>query len=203
MNPGNLRYVAAAGLALLVTFGLFWTMQALVTVGYELLEGGKPLSVDFVRLKRDTTPEEKKREPPKREKPKQAPPPPQIRSSRSSLDPGEGVGQITAAINPNANVGESLDATGGSDRGVVPMVRPDPEYPPQLEARGITGWVTLEFTVTKIGTVKDPRVVAANPQRVFDRAAVNGVRRWRYNPRIVNGEAVDTPGVQITVEFRP
>ena len=36
------RYAASTGLALIVTFGLFWAMQALVSVGYELLEGGKP-----------------------------------------------------------------------------------------------------------------------------------------------------------------
>lgn len=197
------RYAASGAMALLVTFGLFWTMQALVTVAFELSEGGKPLSVEFVRLRRDTAPKVKAREKPKLEKPKVAPPPPTVRQSSTKLDAGAGVAAITAGIDPSAEVGSDIGQSGGSDRGVVPMVRPDPEYPPQLEARGVTGWVTLEFTVTKIGTVKDPRVVAARPPRVFDRAAVNGVRRWRYNPRIVNGEAVDTPGVQITVEFRP
>ena len=156
-----------------------------------------------MRLKRDTSPEVKKREKPKREKPKQAPPPPQVRSSSQKLDAGEGVGSIVAAIDPDAGIDTGLGGAGGSDRGVVPMVRPDPEYPPQLEARGITGWVTLEFTVTKIGTIANPRVIAARPERIFDQAALNAVRRWRYNPRILNGEAVDTGGVQITLEFRP
>ena len=197
------RYAASGAMALLVTFGLFWTMQALVTVALKLKEGGKPLAVEFVRLRRDTAPKVKAREKPKLEKPKVAPPPPTVRQSSTKLDAGAGVAAITAGIDPSADVGSDIGQSGGSDRGVVPMVRPDPEYPPQLEARGVTGWVTLEFTVTKIGTVKDPRVVAARPPRVFDRAAVNGVRRWRYNPRIVNGAAVDTPGVQITVEFRP
>jgi len=197
------RYAASGAMALLVTFALFWAMQALVTVAFELSEGGKALSVEFVRLRRDTSPEVKKREKPKLEKPKVAPPPPTVRQTSVKLDAGAGVNAITSGIDPSADIGGDMGQSGGSDRGVVPMVRPDPEYPPQLEARGVTGWVTLEFTVTKIGTVKDPRVVAARPQRVFDRAALNGVRRWRYNPRIVNGAAVDTNGVQVTVEFRP
>ena len=197
------RYAASGGMALLVTFALFWAMQALVTVAFELSPGGKPLSVEFVRLKRDTTPEIKPPEKPKLEKPKVAPPPPDVTQQKRSLDLEGGIDSITSAFDPNAAIDDDISQSAGSDRGVVPMMQPEPEYPPQLEARGVTGWVTLEFTVTKIGTVSNPRVVAARPTRIFDRAALNGVRRWRYNPRILNGEAVDTPGVQITLEFRP
>ena len=195
------RFVFSTAVAILVTFGLFWTMQALITVGYKLLEGGEQLSVEFVRLRRDTTPQTIKRPPPKREKPKQAPPPPQIRASRTNLDPGEGVAQIAPEIDATAGV-EAAIAGGGSDRGAVPLVQTEPEYPIQLEQRGIVGWVTVEFWVTKTGSVRDPRVVAARPKRLFDQAALRGVRKWKYNPKIVNGEPVETQE-KITLEFRP
>ena len=69
------RLPAAIALACLITFGLFWAMQALIGVTGELKEGGAPPSIDFVRLRKDNQPELKKREPPKREKPDQPPPP--------------------------------------------------------------------------------------------------------------------------------
>ncbi len=197
------RYLASAILAALTSFALFWAMQAMVFVGARLLEGERTASIDFVRLRKDTTPEQAKREPPKREKPKQAPPPPQISSSSSKLDPGEGVTEIAARIDPSAAVESAVASAGGSDRDVVPLVRTEPEYPPQLEARGITGWVTVEFTVTKTGTVKDARVVASKPSRIFDQAALKAVRRWKYNPMVKDGAAVERRGVRQSFEFSP
>ncbi len=196
------RYAVSTALALLVTFALFWAMQALISVGYEILEGRSQISVEFVRLRRDTTPEQIKREPPKREKPKQAPPPPQISQSRSSLDPGEGVAAIAPQIDPNSVVEGGIGGSAGSDRGAVPLVRPEPEYPASAEARGIVGWVTVAFTIAKNGAVRDPVVVAARPARIFDRSALAAIRRWRYNPRIENGVAVEWQD-KITFEFRP
>ena len=43
--------------------------------------------------------------------------------------------------------------------------------------------------------------IAADPQNVFDQAALNAIARWRYNPRIVNGEAVERVGVQTEIRF--
>jgi protein TonB len=197
------RYVTATGLAILVTFALFWAMQALITVGYELAEGGEPLSIEFVRLRKDNTPPQSKREPPKREKPKQPPPPPDISQSRSNLDPGEGVAALAPQIDASANLDSGITGTGGTDRDVVPLVQTEPEYPAQAESRGIVGWVTVEFTIAKTGAVKDPVVIASRPARIFDRAALTAVRRWKYNPKILDGAAVERPGVQITFEFKP
>ena len=197
------RFATSTGLAIIVTFALFWAMQALITVGYELTEGGEPLSIEFVRLKRDNAPPQAKREPPKREKPRQPPPPPDISQSRSSLDPGEGIAAIAPDIDATGGLDSGITGTGGSDRDVVPLVRTEPEYPAQAESRGIVGWVTVEFTIAKTGAVKDPVVVASRPSRTFDRAALNAIRRWKYNPKIVDGSAVERPGMQITFEFKP
>ncbi len=198
MNP---RFPIAVGLAILVTFGLFWAMQALVGVSGELKEGRPPPSVDFVRLKRDTTPETKKREPPKREKPDQPPPPPDISMSKASLDPGDGVGSIVPDIDPTEALSGGIGAGAGADRDVVPLVRIEADYPPRAEQRGIEGWVTLEFTITKVGSVKDVVVLASQPGTVFDRNALRAVRKWKYNPKIEDGVAVERPGVQVTLEF--
>jgi protein TonB len=44
-------------------------------------------------------------------------------------------------------------------------------------------------------------VVEATPPGVFDQAAINAVKHWRYAPMIVDGTAVDVPGVRTRVRF--
>jgi protein TonB len=197
----SLRIPVAFGIACLVTFGLFWVMQALVGVEGHLKEAkGKP-RIEFVRLRKDTTPETKKREPPKREKPQEPPPPPDISTSKSTLDPGEGIAAIAPQIDAAEALSGGIGSAGGADRDVVPMVRIKPDYPMRARQRGIEGWVYVEFTISKIGSVKDVAVLSSEPGTVFDRATVTAVRKWKYNPKIKDGEAVERPGIRTTLEF--
>jgi protein TonB len=196
------RFPAAAALAGFVTFGLFWMMQALIGVSGELREGKPPTKVEFVRLRRDSAPETKEREKPQREVPEQQPPPPQMNLAQS-LNPSEGVGEMVPMVDTGAELEKatSLGAGGGSDRDIVPLVRVDPEYPERAKQQGVEGWVDVEFTISPVGTVQDPRVLEAQPAFVFDRAALNAIRRWRYNPKIEHGVAVARPGVQVRLRF--
>lgn len=66
-----------------------------------------------------------------------------------------------------------------------------PAYPARALQRETEGWVDLEFTVNKDGTTRDAVVRAAEPAETFDRAALDAVRRWRYEPRVVNGAAIE------------
>lgn len=195
------RILVTIALGAITAFALFWLMQALINVEGELKEGGGRLTVDYVRLKRDNTPEPKKREPPKREKPKQQPPPPEMNMAKA-MNPSEAVGEIVPMIDTSAELEKvaSLGA-GGADRAPVPLVRVDPEYPPRARARGIEGYVDLEFTISAVGTVQDPRVIGSNPAIVFDRAALQAVRKWKYNPKIEGGTPVAQGGVQVRLRF--
>ena len=189
-------------LGVLTAFGLFWVMQALIGVDAELKDAGKRFSVDFVRLRRDNTPQTKKREPPKREKPEQQPPPPEMNLAKA-MNPGDAVGEIVPIVDTGMELEKAtaLGAGGGSDRDVVPLVRVDPEYPPRAKQQGIEGWVEIEFTISPVGTIQDAVVIASNPSYVFDRAALRAVRKWRYNPKVVNGVAVPRPGIMVRLRF--
>ena len=59
---------------------------------------------------------------------------------------------------------------------------PAPAYPSEALRAGESGEVVVEFTVNPDGSVSNPRVVRASPPRTFDRAAINAVRRWRFQP---------------------
>lgn len=76
----------------------------------------------------------------------------------------------TAAATPSA----------GSDLRAVST--PAPRYPPEALRAGQSGEVQVEFTVGTDGSVTAARVVRSNPARIFDREAVNAVRKWRFQP---------------------
>lgn len=59
---------------------------------------------------------------------------------------------------------------------------PSPRYPPDAYRDGTAGEVQVEFTVGTDGSVTSARVVRASPPRVFDREAINAVKRWKFQP---------------------
>ena len=194
------RLLVVSMLAGAVTFSLFWVMQALIGTAGELLEEKPALVVDFVRLKRDTTPETKKREIPDRKPPEQPPPPPQMNFSQN-LNADEAMGAVAPMVQASLELATADLGTGGSDRDVVPLVRVQPQYPMSAKQRGVEGWVELMFTITKAGTVSDIVVTASLPGTIFNRAAIQAVGKWKYNPKIENGTAVERPGVRQRIKF--
>ncbi len=197
------RPLVSSMLGILTAFGLFWVMQALVNVKGELREGGARLSVDFVRLRKDNTPEMKKREPPKREKPEQQPPPPPMNLAKN-MKPGDAVGVVIPIADSGLELAQSTSlGVGGSDRAEVALVQVDPEYPPRAKQQRLRGWVEVEFTITAVGTVADARVIGSQPPFVFDRAALRAIRKWRYNPMIVDGKPVERAGQKMRFIFDP
>jgi TonB family protein len=65
------------------------------------------------------------------------------------------------------------------------------EYPTRALEQLISGWVEMEFTVARDGSVKDITVVGAEPRRTFDAAAMTALKRWRYQPVVREGEIVE------------
>lgn len=59
---------------------------------------------------------------------------------------------------------------------------PAPRYPPEALRAGTAGEVLVEITVGTDGSVTNARVLRANPARIFDREALNAVRRWKFEP---------------------
>lgn len=62
-----------------------------------------------------------------------------------------------------------------------------PVYPPIAVSYGLRGEVVLEATVDQHGRVVNARIVRSIP--VLDHAAINAVRQWQFEPRVVNGTA--------------
>ncbi|MEM1230106.1 MAG: TonB family protein [Pseudomonadota bacterium] len=90
---------------------------------------------------------------------------------------------------------------GRADGDLLPIVAITPDYPNRAKRQGLEGYVTLEFTVNERGQVRDARVLEAQPQGVFDRAALRAIERFRYRPRVVNGAAQSVEGVRTRLRF--
>jgi protein TonB len=199
----SIRLLLSFGAAWVVTFGLFYLMQSLIGVEGKLDESKAPKVVDFVRVQRSEVVQQKTREAPKKVTLDETPPPPDMSTdSSTSLDP-DAIG--VAAVVEEA--GGSSDGAGGlgmmsADGDAVPLVRVPPQYPERAAQRGLEGRVLVEFTITKSGSVKDARVIAAEPPNVFDQAAVKSVLQWKYNPKILNGKAVEQRGMKTSVVFK-
>ncbi|MCG3200862.1 MAG: hypothetical protein NFCOHLIN_00724 [Gammaproteobacteria bacterium] len=87
------------------------------------------------------------------------------------------------------------------DRALVAISKPDPKYPPRALRAGIEGVVTIEFIVTPDGKVRDPRIIRANPPDIFDDAAKEGVLRWKFKPKVVDGKAI-TRRARLDINFK-
>jgi protein TonB len=193
------RYIFGIVLGAIATFALFFLMQALISSGGSALtEGSKFDIVDFVRVEEDEELIVKMRKP-KPPPPPDEPPPDMPRPDFDSSNTSQGIeiGQVDTKV--DLNVGGS----GGfsSDGEYLPIVKVAPVYPRRAQTRGIEGYVLLEFVVTRTGAVRDPVVIEAQPPGIFDRAAIQAALKFKYKPKVIDGEAVDVAGVRNRITF--
>jgi len=176
---------------------LFWVMQYLIATADRSLNQDKSgTMLDFVRIKRDESIERRQRKPEK-PPPPEAPPPQPPTPQLDSLDPS--VDTIAIAAVP---VETDIEMTGGFSLGIgegdyLPIVKVAPIYPNRALTRGIEGFCVVQYTVTSLGTTKDPVVIENQcTSSLFHRASLNAALKFKYKPRILDGQAVEVPGVQ-------
>ena len=70
------------------------------------------------------------------------------------------------------------------------------------EARAIEGYALIQFTVGADGKVYDAKILEENPTGYgFGRAALKATEKFRFNPRIIDGEKVATTGIREKFQF--
>ena len=100
-----------------------------------------------------------------------------VQSCQVCRDTGAGGAAAAPARSAPPSSAGQADTNGGA---LEPLIAGVPRYPDAARARGLRGWVEVEFTVTPAGTVENARVVSAEPRNVFDAAALEAVTRRRY-----------------------
>ena len=77
-----------------------------------------------------------------------------------------------------------------------------PEYPKDALKRGIGGEVRVRITLGADGKVKSAEILNSSPANVFDRVALDAVRRWRFKPLAVGNPEYEAT-VVTNILFRP
>ncbi len=203
-----MRYLMSLGAGTVMGLLLFLLMSTLISGGEGFVkdEGGGKV-VDFIRIRQDEITNIKQRQKPKEpEPPKKPPPPPKLKVAKQDKPPPTQMRMET----PNIDI--SLGAGGGpflgawnpgdisSDGDVIPIVRINPQYPREALMTGTEGFVEIEFTIMEDGTVANAEVIRSEPRRIFNRAALRAIYRWKFKPRIIDGVAVQRRARQ-TIEF--
>ncbi len=193
------RYAIGVVLGGMVTMALFFLMQALIKSDRSpFTDNVVGKIVDFVRLEEDENLQLKTRKP-KPPPPPDEPPPdmPKPTFDQSTATMGIAIG----SVNPNIDL--NMQGTGGfsSDGEYLPIVKVAPVYPRRAQTRGIEGYVLLEFIVTETGAVRDPVVIEAQPPGIFDRAAMQAALKFKYKPKVVDGQPVEVAGVRNLIKF--
>jgi protein TonB len=206
-----LRLPLAFVLALGFSMGLFWMLRTMIGASGTFEPAQAKPKIDFVRLRRDTDVEEKVRVKPQIEKPEPPPSAPAVAASeKTSVVPGADLALLAPSLDLSglggggigrAGAASELAFGGGVDRDATPQVRIQPDYPVQARQRRIEGWVDIEFTVGVDGSVRDPVVLASEPRTIFDRAALQAIKGWKYSPRIEDGRPVERRGLRVRIRF--
>lgn len=211
----GVRVGVSMGVGIFVTLLLFYIMQALIASGEKVLKEGDLFSlVDFVRVKEEQVLERKQRKPKKPPPPDE--PPPEIRPQNFNVAVDK-AGYTMDSLNSAIKIDVSGGGFGISDGEYLPIVKVQPIYPRRALSRGMAGWVIVEFTVTEMGTVADAFIVehcamVANlrrvdqvcldkPSSIFDAAALKAAFKFKYKPKIIDGDPVATAGVQNKITF--
>ena len=192
------RYVFSIILGTAVTCALLFIMQLLIGTGREAMTDGKNFRItDFVRVELNEvieTRQDKPERPPEPETPPEMPTPEQTASF-------DNVMAVSVSI-PDVDVNLSLHGVGFgvSDSEYLPIVKVAPIYPSRAVTMDLEGYVIVEFTVTRSGTTRDV-VVIESTHWVFDRAAREAASKFKYKPRVIDGEPVEVLGVLHKITF--
>lgn len=192
------RFPFAVGLGAMLSLGLFFVLWGFISRPLDVPPATKATVIDFRRLRVDTPPETKRQEKVQREPAPVVPEAPAI---------GLGSGSEGSVFSfPKGNPVPSIERGRGLGTRLsadpIPLVRVRPDYPPSALARDIEGWVQVQFTIAATGTVRDAKVVAADPQGIFDQAALRAIERWRYSPMIDEGQPIERVGLQAVIRFQ-
>ncbi|KRP26578.1 MAG: hypothetical protein ABS30_09340 [OM182 bacterium BACL3 MAG-120924-bin41] len=188
-------------MAVLITFGLFFFMQALIATGEGLDE---PLNV--VKIVDSTMPEIELDLIEEIDKPEL------IEEITEVVEEVER--QVTISDGPDLNIDRSqvqmdtgLELSNASisatDGDYLPLVAIAPQYPTRAAQRGIQGWCLVSFTVDGLGNVVEETitVVDAEPANIFDRSSERAAARFKFQPRVVDGKGVEVAGVQYLFRY--
>ncbi len=181
-----------------VTAGLLLTMQILISQNLKEQEGGGEFKIPDISMPdQEISTEYDTRKPDKPDDPEEPPPElPEPEFENLQAD-------TSLSVVPTLTAKLSIGGVGGfsSDGDYLPIVKTQPKYPTRAQSRGIEGYCTVEYTVTQTGETKDIKI-ADCPQTVFAKTSMKAAAKFKYKPKVIDGEAIEVPGVRNRFIFK-
>ncbi len=88
-----------------------------------------------------------------------------------------------------------------ANRPPIPVSQPEPRYPRAALRAAIGGTVQVQVDVGPDGVPTSVSLVQGSGNRELDRAALDAVRRWRFQPAMANGQP-SVGRVTVPIQFR-
>lgn len=194
------RYAISVFSAGIIVVALILSMHALIKMADpELGEKQTFRLPDFIHVKPEEALNTIAVKPQKPPKPQEQPEKPKVEPAKNQLDLAKvSIAKIQPQVSINMKNGIGLSPGDGE---YLPIVKVAPVYPRAAQRRCLEGHVLVEFTVTKSGSVKDP-VVVSSTSKVFENSAKNAALKFKYKPRVVDGKAIETKGVQNKIIYK-
>ena len=191
------KLAAAIGGGLGVTLVLCASMQQLIAMKDSVRK--PPAEIPVIQLYEQVQDSEPETRPviPARPEPVPRQLPVTVPEPADTVSVGTMAVTLTGPVLPGTSGGR-IEPT---DRGATPLVRIEPRYPVTAARDGISGWVRLGFSIDESGAVTDVTVLAAEPARMFEREAMAALKRWKYQPKQVDGKAIKQTGMQVQLDF--
>jgi len=185
-----------------VALFLAWFMHYLIASSDVMLEKvSRVQMLDFVRIKREENIQRKDRTPdrPQLNKSPEVPPMPQSDMDAS----GQRLAVSAMPTETSIDLGRGGVGFGAGEGDYLPIVKVAPIFPQRALAQGVFGECMVRYTVTTAGTVKDVEVIKQRcTSTMFYRPSVDAAMRFKYKPRVIDGEAVEVQGVHNLVYYR-
>ncbi|KLV04208.1 energy transducer TonB [Photobacterium aquae] len=201
-----LRFLIALPLAIVTALGLFTFMAWMVDNGHQRAQEEKQaLSFDMVMVEQEQEIQRRQRAVP--EKPETPEPPPEAvpmtsqASATASVTPTMPSLSLDTAISGIA-INMPTFSDFGSNQQAMPLYRVEPKYPARAMKQGAEGYVVMSFTIDSQGRPSDIKVLEAKPRRLFEREAMQALRKWKYQPKVVDGKAIAQIGQTVRLEFK-
>lgn len=198
-----IRWAISMGMAVVITLGLFYFMQALIATGERFDQ-----RVNVVRIVDATMPdieleviEEIDRPEMIEEVVQETPDTP---DRQINLDAGPALNIERQSVELDTGLDISNAAISATDGDYLPLVAIAPQYPQRAAERGIEGWCLVSFTVNGNGDVLEDTIVVvdAEPPNIFNRSSERAARRFKFQPRVVDGVGVEVEGVQYLFRYQ-
>ena len=197
-----IRWAVSMLMAAGITLGLFYFMQALIATGADLDQ-----RVSVVKIVDATMPEIELEVIEESDKPEPIQDDTEVVEEvpdrQVNLSDGPSLNIERASIEIDTGLQLSNASISATDGDMLPLVAIAPQYPTRAAQRGIEGWCLVSFTVNGLGNVEEDTIIVvdAEPSSMFDRSSIRAAGRFKFQPRVVDGQGVSVEDVQYVFRY--